>query len=136
MDNIQITLLTYEEYKTYKDIVPLVNNYWWLHTPFNSALVRIVDPDGNISPCGQAINYYSGVRPVLRMKLSNSKSLCPGDTIRIGSKNFTVLSWNENELVALCDEIIAVRKFDSKNGNWETSELKVWLETEGLKLIF
>ena len=40
-----------------------------------------------------------------------------------------------NELRILCDEIITEYCFDPDIPVWENSKLKIWLETECLKLI-
>ena len=131
----EITLLSLEEYTKYKDIIPLIKDpWWWLKDSDIEALVHGVCDDGSL--CGSICNFNSGVRPALKIHLSNSKNLKSGDKIRLGSKDFTVLSWEESELFALCDEFIAIRKFDSCTNEWKSSELKQWLETEGVKLIF
>ena len=135
-NNIRITLLSLEEYTKYKDIIPLINDdWWWLKDDlFESDRAVLCISDFGVL-CNDCV-YDNGVRPVLKTNLSNLNSLNPGNHIRIGSKSFTILSWDEFELVALCDELIATRQFDPDNNEWETSELKQWLETEGLKLIF
>lgn len=136
-NNIQITLLTLEEYNNFKNIIPLINSdWWWLKDtyPGYSRSVHCVGSRGTLNDFD--CNNDGGVRPVLKMNLSNLKSLNSGDKIRIGSKSFTILSWDEFELVALCDEFIATRMFDPGSNEWETSELKQWLKNEGLKLIF
>ena len=136
-NDIQITLLTSEEYEQYKDIIPLIDSdWWWLKDayPRSSYVLHCVNHEGSgdITGCGG----NGGVRPALHINLTNQKSLNLGDHIRIGSKSFTVLSWENEELFALCDECIAIRRFASLNNDWESSELKQWLETEGIKLIF
>ena len=135
-NNIEITLLTKEEYVKYKNIIPLIDSGWWLKDacPDSHCAVHCVDRYG--VPDSYSCYYSNGVRPVLKMNVANLKSLNPGDKIRIGSKSFTVLSWDEFELIALCDTFIDKRYFDSNGNEWEKSELKEWLETEGLKLIF
>lgn len=136
VNDIQITLLTSEEYNKYRNIIPVINDWWWCKDacPGYHRFVRCVCSDGALNNNNCNINY--GVRPVLKLNLSNLKSLNPGDYIQIGSKGFTILSWDEFRLIALCDEFIATRRFDPDNSDWERSELKEWLETEGLKLIF
>lgn len=136
INDIKITLLTDEEYRQYKKIIPFIEQSWWLRSPgINSINANYVDWNGILYD-SRYVNDPLEIRPALRMQLSNPKSLGPGDHIRIGSKSFIVLSWEENELFALCDEMIASRRFDPYNNEWKSSELRQWLETEGLKLIF
>lgn len=137
LNNIEITLLTSEEYTKYKHIIPLIqDDWWWLNesVPDFEPIVCCVCYDGTL--CGCFCDSQYGVRPVLKMNIPNHKSLHAGHKIQLGSKMFTILVWNDSELIALCDEFIAIRKFDSNSNEWETSELKQWLKTEGLKLIF
>lgn len=137
-NNIQITLLTSAEYEKHKSIIPLINSdWWWLKDVYHKyrGSVHCVNDNGALDYYYRCY-YFSGVRPVLKMDLANIKSLHPGEHIRIGSKSFTILSWEADELVALCDEFIDTRRFNADSNEWETSELKQWLETEGLKLIF
>ena len=137
-NNIEITLLSSEEYQRYKKYIPPIDsNVWWLRDAcpgYDSAACCA----SNTSPyiVGGIHNETIGVRPVLQINIENNKALQPGDKIRIGSKNFTIIWWDGDGLFALCDECIATRRFDTDSNKWETSELKEWLETEGIKLIF
>ena len=135
MTDIQITLLTSTEYYTYKSVIPLIEKTWWLCSPGEDSFDADLVTSAGYITCSWVVLDF-GVRPVLHMNLPNAKSLNSGDKIRIGSKSFTILSWERTKLIALCDEVIAERRFDTRNNDWETSELKQWLETKGLKLIF
>ena len=60
-----VGLLTEEQYKEHKDIL-VINDWWWLITPYsgNSSTVRSVDTDGSLDyyyACGGHV----GVRPAL-----------------------------------------------------------------------
>lgn len=133
---MELTLLTKLEYEFYMDKIPLIEDVWWLRTPGSrSREVYHVNHHGVVSD-NSVISDRFGIRPALNINLNNSKSLQPGDKIRIGSKSFTVLTWKENELLALCDEFISRQEFDDVSNVWKTSKLKQWLETEGLRLIF
>ena len=135
--DITITLLTSEEYSKFESIIPRVTfDWWWLKDayPADNHAVRCVDEDGALLYID--CNIVNGVRPALRMPLSNHLSLKPGDKLRIGSKSFTILSWEKDNVFALCDEIIIVLRFDPIDNEWDCSEIKEWLETDGLRLIF
>lgn len=136
VNNIKITLLSEDEYVQYKPLVPQIERWWWLKDKYCNSLYSVccVYGDGFVKP--DNCDYANGIRPALRMNLTNQKSLNPGDKIRIGSKLFTVLSWEGTELFALCDDIIAIKAFDSHKNIWSASKLKQWLNTDGLKLIF
>jgi hypothetical protein len=58
-----------------------------------------------------------------------------GSKIEYGKYTWSVFKTKDGDIYALCDEIIAKRRFDEKTNIWEKSELKTWLEVEGLKLI-
>lgn len=135
-DFIVITLLTKKEYFRYKHIISLAGESWWLRSPDDCCSVYRVSGIGGQVYSNGCINDYSGVRPALYMSLVNQKSLKSGDNIRIGSRNFIVLSWEKDKLLALCDKCIDKQIFDAHSNQWSTSQLKQWLNTDGLKLIF
>ena len=131
----EITLLSEEEYNKFKNVIPMIEEYWWLRTPGHH-----LNASKGINNSGCAnFTYYVyntlGVRPVIKILLPNTKTLSPGDKLKVGNNDFTILSLGECEVVALCDEVIARRRFDPDNNNWEESELKRWLETEYIKEI-
>ena len=134
-NDVEITLLTEKEYKKYKNIIPVIESTWWLRSMHDYA--ANISSDGSCAyNTSYGVAYPYGIRPALHMKLANPKHLVSGDHIRIGSKTFTVLSWKRSNLFAFCNEVIEKRRFDTESYEWESSELKAWLETEGLKLIF
>lgn len=64
-----VSLLSFDEYRKYRELIPNTDNYWWwLITPDSTKcngdkeLVRVVSPSGNVSNnfCGS----INGVRPV------------------------------------------------------------------------
>lgn len=135
-NNIEITLLSKEEYSQYKNIIPKITEPWWLRSPgYSSYSANNVDSGGYLGSSDN-VNNTKGIRPALHMNLVNLKSLSAGDKIRVGSKSFTILSWEGDEVFVLCDEFIATHRFGFNSNQWETSELKQWLETEGMKFIF
>lgn len=134
-NNIEITLLSKEEYNRYKDIIPFVKDDWWLRSRgYDNDYEYYVNNNGNL--CSNHVMSYRGIRPALYITLPNQKFLTVGDHIRIGSKDFIILSWEDSNLFALCCEVIATCRFDRVTNEWNVSEIKEWLSTEGIRLIF
>ena len=139
----EITLLSEEEYAKYKSIISNAGWYWWLKTldSHYDDGIRVVDDDGSLS-FGNRDDCVGGVRPLCIFNLESSNPMfwrkpktLVGSKIKCGKFEWTVLNAEAGELYALCDEIIAKHRFDSKTNVWEDSELKAWLESEGLSLI-
>ena len=138
-----MTLLSKEEYEKYRLLIPIIDNWWWLRTPNSdhSSGVCIIDCDGKLY---SDFCFYKdgGIRPVCTLNLEPSDSefwhkpkTLIGAKIKYGKHQWTVLDALENDLLVLCDKNIWCRRFDLRFNIWETSELKQWLETEGLKFI-
>lgn len=140
-NDIEITLLAAGEYHEFQDIIPRSQEPWWLQTrSTGSRYLAGVGGDGGVYRYLIHDNRL-GVRPALHIILNTNKSFGVGKQIRIGSKSWTILKtietpFDEIELFVLCNEFIATRRFDPDSNDWKSSELKQWLETEGLKLIF
>lgn len=63
-----ISLITCDEYRKYREFIPTVDDYWWTATPYSclenlSSSVRLVDSDGSLL-WYYACDDYGGVRPV------------------------------------------------------------------------
>lgn len=144
----QISLLTEEQYYKYNSIIPTPVFpkfcwFWWLRTSYSGYTynVRAVINNGVIDN-HYCYRDYGGVRPFCIFGLDVSEiqfwykpERLIGQKIKHGKYYWTVLGTNLGELYALCDIVIAKRCFDPDTNVWERSELKQWLETEGLKLI-
>ena len=124
-------LLSLEELSQYKHLIPRTPTVesWWLGTPgIGNGRVCVV------SYCGDADRYgippdrtFVGVRPALH--ISNPDKLhSPGDTIKEGKYEWTVLDANKKHCLALCTKIIAVKPFDKASNNYEESDIKIYLE--------
>ena len=139
----EITLLSLEEHEKYKSITPSSSpTWWWLKTPYPGYddAVRVIG-DGGFLHIYSCFN-YGGVRPFCIFNLESTDSLfwykpeaLVGSKIEYGKFKWTILSVDSGELHALCDEIIAEHRFDGETNKWEDSEIKMWLETEGIRLI-
>lgn len=64
----KISLLTVDEYRKYRKLLPNTNGWWWLITPWSTpangyiSTLTVVSPSGNVNANGY--NGSSGVRPV------------------------------------------------------------------------
>ena len=143
MELKSITLLTEREYIKYKSVIPETNWWWWLRSPSPGcgSYVHVIDDDGTLFDY-DCNDYCGGVRPFCIFDIESDNPLfwCKsevlvGSKIKYGKYEWTVLNAENGELHALCDGIIAKHRFDEETNIWQDSELKVWLETEGLKLI-
>ena len=126
----EITLLSAQEYETYKEQVKLVNDDWWLRSPgFDVTHATFVNSDGCLYSYGNGVVYVdNAVRPALKVNLGSS-NLRIGDEIEWANHNWTVIS----DELALCDETIAKlplrRNWRADDANeYEKSDLKKWLE--------
>ena len=67
-----VSILTADEYKKYRSLLPNTGEWWWLCTPWSTksngyeSSVAVVAPDGNIS--NNNCNRNFGVRPVCILK--------------------------------------------------------------------
>lgn len=64
----KISFLTVDEYRKYRKLLPNMDKWWWLLTPWStpvndfSTTITVVSPSGNVN-CNN-FNYAFGVRPV------------------------------------------------------------------------
>lgn len=144
MEKYYFTLLSAEEYNNNKDYIPSIKEEcipsieeeWWLRTPTPST-ISVCRVNSN---CGVSRDYCSlvvsnGVRPALL--ISNPKSVYQkGSEITRGKYKWTVLQSDNKICYALCTEIVAHRRFDSKINVFEYSEIKRWLNNEFPCLVF
>lgn len=121
-----ITILSYEETKRVPKKILANGEYWWLGSPFayDSYSAGIVDTSGNVS-----WNYHtktSGARPAFR--IANLQS-------EVGEKVLVENTWCTCvfDNVVLADKCICERRFDGDSNDWETSELKAFIESDEFK---
>lgn len=117
-----ITLLTKEEYKKYKDIIPYVNFWWWLRSPSSIRyFAACVDSDGSLDIF--RVNYSSlRVRPAI---VCDSTEFSPRTKIKALDLTWTVL----NSSLILCDESIGYSAFrenwmESNANDYDASDVK------------
>lgn len=131
----EITLLSIEEYKQYKPLIPCIDDFWWLRSPgFKSFLAAIVYGDGTIDHSTYVNISYIHVRPALRINVPYSSVFQPKDKIFLLDCCWTVLDVTGNQIYILADDTIGQRRFDSESNDWKSSEMKAWLENWLLEL--
>lgn len=119
----EITLLAKKEYELYRDRIPLFDNWWWLRSPgLYSNYVAYVLCCGDILNYGGIVGNSYGIRPALKSKALN---LPIGESFAaLGNRRVMI----DNGL-AISEDVITHRRYDSESNVWETSELKTWLES-------
>lgn len=125
-EDYEITLLTAEEYKAHKDAIPPLRCYWWLRSPgYYDDYASIVCDDGYVYLAGHSVyDDDVAVRPALKISDPDSSNLQIGDTLTILDNLWTYIGGG----LAISKYLIAQHRYDSDNNDWETSELKAWLE--------
>ena len=133
-----VSLLSCEEYWTYRDLIPIINDWWWLRSSdaFFKTIVHVVNGLGNVS--NAECSEKRGVRPFCIVKFepddprfwSKPEKLI-GTKIKWGRCTFTVLDVKNDELYILSDEVVYKRHFDAVSNNWDNSTLKKILDRGG-----
>ena len=63
----KISLLTVDEYRKYRKLLPNMDKWWWLLTPWSTPVNDFSTTDAVVSPSGDILDYYCdlgyGVRP-------------------------------------------------------------------------
>lgn len=124
----KITLLSTEEAEKVPVSIRACGDWWWLRSPggyqFSAASVNYV---GGIFERGSYVNYdYIAIRPAFRLNNLNSKI---GDKILINKTWCTVI----DKGLVLTDYLICKHKFDSESNDWETSEIKRFINSDEFK---
>ena len=121
-----ITLLSLDEAVQVPIEKLAIGSWWWLRSPGNdSNLVAGVSLDGWVGMIDNIV-YYTDVvvRPALKITNPVSANLEIGDRIDALGYTWTYVL----DGMALCDSSIGYHRFDKVSNEWETSELKRWLE--------
>lgn len=123
-----IFLLSTEEYKKYKDKIPHINCGWWLRSPgYYSQTAVVISGGGIVQYAGYSVHLSNfGVRPVLRCLPNFLGQWRFADTNdRIFRCGMTWIKIDENLYIA--EVPIAFRRFDEKDNNYQTSEIRQFL---------
>jgi hypothetical protein len=130
-----IDLLSADEYRKYISLIPDIGNYWWLKTPSpgneNCVLVACNHDDVLFS---HRFDFVCGVRPFCTFEIENTdnafwykpKALI-GSHFELQYNQWVILDAYNGEIRALCVLPIVNKRFDAKSREWDTSELKIYL---------
>lgn len=124
----EITLLSIEEVEKIPQSIRACGRRWWLRSPgYNQKFVAYVYDDGDINENGDFIYFDTNtVRPVF--KISNLESNI-GAPIRINKTWCTVI----DKGLVLADNPICNHRFHEKSNEWESSELKEFINSDEFK---
>ena len=117
-------LLSAEEVEKLPKLILRHGDWWWLRSPgYGSSNAIGVHRDGSTGDGGYYVNIANlTVRPALR--LTNLNDYKVGDDFKFGGKWFRVI----NERTALCLDDVGKHRFDSSSNNYETSEIKQYID--------
>ena len=125
-----VMLLSKEEYSEFKENIPKIFCWWWLRSPgthsYDAAYVR---HDGAVYSYGHyVISAPVCVRPALigDFKSSNLKIK---DKFWYKNYIYTVIS----DDMAICDFTVGKTYFDEMSNNYETSNIKKWVDNWAVK---
>ncbi len=121
------TLLSVNEFKEYKDNIPLLRESWWLRSPgvwnyekAEAYEVRYINCVNNI------VHSVYAIRPALQ--ISNLANVEVGDKIKFGEYTFTIIS----PKYALCNDIIGYGAFRK---DWKAEDANVYEASDVKKII-
>lgn len=126
-----IYLLSIQQAERLPRYILAIGDSWWLRTPGTFCGTAEVDENSNVNYFGLKVDYnWCGVRPALTVKNLDSLNYEIGETVKVLGLTAQYIGDNS---VLLC-ESIAKHRFDSKSNDYETSEIKQfieeWLETK------
>lgn len=124
----EITLLSVEEAEKIPDSVRACGKWWWLRSLGDCQnYAAIVHYDGYVYRGGYDVDIDGrAVRPAFR--INNLKSEI-GEPVRVSKIWCTVI---DKDLV-LANHPICNHRFDEKSNNWETSEIKAFINSDEFK---
>jgi hypothetical protein len=146
-----ISLLDEEGFLKHKELIRPLMSRWWLKSKPRSMNYCVHCVAGPSTIGAVSSNCVEGIRPVCNFEIEitdpmfwSKPSKLIGSTLVFGNYEWIILEIEGGRLFAICDTIIGDNYFSlcKEYGpcgpcpvEWDTSELKVWLETEGVKLI-
>lgn len=124
----KIFLLSVEEYKKYKSVIPKCNlAWWWLRSPgISDGRATYVSCDGEVHIDGHNVrSYMSAIRPALKVSKQEVADMKIGETTcKYLNHPFTKI---DDDLLIATIPFATTRCFDNKSNNYETSEIRKYL---------
>ena len=121
----EIFILSEVQHLAYLDMLSHNRTICWLQNDTSECVYKpfVKTAAGNSIGCAHP-DLTIGVRPALIINgVMPVKS-----TIEFAGFRWVVCSCISHTTLMICDDIIAYRRFDAENNDWNTSELKAWLE--------
>lgn len=135
-ENIKsVSLLSLDSFNDNKTLIPSIQAWWWLKTKgaySNKAAYVFIDGDAYAE--GYDVDKdRADVRPLIYIDPLIAETLKAGQKVEIGKYTATVMI----DRSCLLDECVCKHRFDEKSGNYESSEIKDFIESdEFLNMIF
>lgn len=124
----QISLLSAVVFNAYHDCIPkTLTEGYWLKTPETRFRKRAkIVIDGTV--ISQEVFKKADVRPLVKIRAKSAQTLFPKTQMELCGLKWTVLKNTVHTAYLITNDVIASRTFDIVNNDWNTSELKAWLE--------
>lgn len=120
-----IYLLSIQQAERLPKYILAIGDSWWLRSPGTFCGAVEVDENGNVNYFGLKVDYNrGGVRPALKIKNLDLLNLEIGETVKV----FGLLAQCIGDNSVLLCESITNHRFDSKSNDYETSEVKRFIE--------
>lgn len=119
----KITLLTEEQAEKLPIEMLKRGCRWWLRSPTNSRYAANVSRDGWSNYCRNVNDAYIGVVPAFIIDNLNTDF---GNKVYVDKLQCTVVGEN----LVLADEVVCQHRYDENSSDWETSELKAFIESD------
>jgi len=124
----EVTLLSEEEYEYAKDIIPSINEWWWLRSPGYTQLTAASVHYGGSLSSSHVSSDRGCVRPALRFCNLEASNLRIEDKFELAGYKWTIISPE----LAICDDVVGQSWFQKdwrvEDANiYENSDIKRWL---------
>lgn len=126
----EIFLPSVDEYKKYKDVIPVVGTSYWTRTPgesnFKDIVISTIGPTGAINLDGHLINNsHPAVRPIIHLPKGTIEINAPiGARINLYNFPWVVI----DKYLAIAEVPIGFEKFDDNWNDYLTSHIRNYLD--------
>lgn len=121
-----IGILTVKEYKKHKNIIPEVDESWWLKSNKKSYSAPAVSCILDYGVCDSImVETERYVRPVMHIDTVEQNI---GEHTEVFGESWTVLSKDSSQAYVLCDRCVAMLKYGKGMVDYDNSNIKKYLE--------